>query len=129
MDMHCADDSVANDAECGMVVMNPCLSLVKKRKFLSLNNFVFFSDWFGVEEYSHDLMAKNNAPHSSWPIAVLSGLDWSCHIDFQTINGRHDWCFVGGSRFLYPFIWFVRMVDLVPELSRVGSARRFFLKV
>ena len=89
MEMQSALDRVFNLAECGMVIMNPFLSRVKKRRFRSRSNLVFFSAWLGVDEYSHERMAKKRAPVRSWPMAVLRGLDESLYIDFHTIMGRH----------------------------------------
>ena len=53
IEIQSADANVFNLAECGMVVMNPLESRVKKRRFLSRSIFVFFSACFGVDEYSH----------------------------------------------------------------------------
>ena len=97
--MQSADANVVNLAECGMVVMNPLESCVKKRMFLS-RIFVFFSACFGVDEYSHERMAKKRAPVRSCPIALLRGFEWSLYIAFHTIMGRQDWCLVSGSSFL-----------------------------
>ena len=100
IEIQSADANVVNLAECGMVVMNPLESRVKKRRFLSRSIFVFFSAWFGVDEYSHERMAKKRAPVRSCPIALLRGFEWSLYIAFHTIMGRQDWCLVGGSSFL-----------------------------
>ena len=108
--------------------MNPFWSLLKNLMFLSRRSLVFFSSCLLVVLYSQDLIAKKRAPDSSWPIAVLRGFDLSAAIVFHTTRGRQAWCFVGGSSDLYPFNWLDRITDLVPELSRVGSALRFFLK-
>ena len=57
------------------MAMKPSLSLLKKRRFFRRNNFVFFSACLGVDEYSHERMAKNKAPVRSWPMATLSGFE------------------------------------------------------
>ena len=98
--MQSAAASVVRSAECGMVVMKPLASLEKKRRFLSRRSFVFFSDWLGVDEYSHERIAKKRAPVRSWPMALLRGLELSLYIDFHTLIGRQAWCLVGGSSFL-----------------------------
>jgi hypothetical protein len=96
--------------------------------FFKQRSLVFLSSWLLVVVYSHDRIAKNNAPVSSCPMLVLRLLLLSFCSDIHTFMGKQAWCFVGGSLFLYAFIWFISMADFCPDASRDGSGRRFCLK-
>jgi hypothetical protein len=96
--------------------------------FRKQRSFVFLSSWLLVVEYSQERIAKNNAPISNCPMLSLRQLLSSLSMDIHTVIGRHAWCVVGGSLFLYALIWFTNIVDFCPDESIVGSGLRFCLK-
>ncbi len=73
------------------------LPFLKKRKFLSFNNFVFLSSCVGTFRYSQDLIQKNKAPMRSVPKLLLKVESLELCSDLRTFKGIAFWCFVRGS--------------------------------
>ena len=128
MDTQCAVKRVCGGDEWGMRRRKPVADLLKKRMSQMRSSFVFLNSALSVVEYSQERMAKKRAPRRSCPMAMWRRVVLSAWMVFQTVRGRHAWCFVGGSVFLYALICFWMMIDLEPEASMVGSGRRLDLK-
>jgi len=63
--------------------------------FFRRSCFVFLSP--GTLRYSHDLMAKNQAPIASSPMAIAREVDLFLSSSRRTDAGIAFCCFVGGS--------------------------------
>ena len=117
-------------SSCRSSCMAPSVELLKNRTPAQFIIFVFrFPSSLFVEEYSQERMAKKRAPARSAPCACLRGFELSSYICFQTWSGRQAWWDVAGSASLYDFNCLTRMAPFAPEGSRVGSGRKFCLKV
>jgi len=71
--------------------------------------------------YSHDLIAKKNAPVNNWHIAMSSGVKAIFCNSLITDPVKVTCCFSGLSNFLYPLNCLYRNKEGFPSSSSLGS--------
>ena len=115
-------------AEWGTSVVVPLFVVLKKQTFSIVIIFVFLTpSCLLVVLYSQERMAKKSAPVVSVVIARVSCVSASVMKWRQKARGRQAWLFFGGSLSLYALICRLSRAHGAPELSLVGSGRKFCL--
>ena len=85
-------------AECGMLIVVPSPTVLKNWTCSTVMIFVLRIPSLGfVVEYSHERMAKNNAPVVSVAIALCNCVSAVVMKWRQKARGRQAWLLLGGS--------------------------------